>query len=324
VEAAVRELLAGERLELSGDYPAAAAAYRSLTASADALTAAEAYFRLGRVNWRQSRFDTALADFESARALAHRLGVGELEARVANGIGAVHYAKGEYAAARSAYAEAQRLTSDGAMLGKIVLNLGVIANIEGDLEGALVQYEEAHRLFQQNGDRASATLALHNRGMVEADLHRWDDADRSFLAALSLATDQQNVEMIARTLVNRSEVLAARGLPGEAVEHCNRALASYAELGDEVGRGDALRWRAHALHQLGELAAAERSATEAMQVAARCGARLLEAEAARELGYLRRSQGDTEGAQRMFTRALALFRELGSVREIEELERELR
>lgn len=315
----MRELMEGERAELSGDYPVAAAAYRSLVASADASTAAEAYFRLARVNWRQSRFDAALSDFESARLLAVRLGAVELEARVSNGIGAVHYARGDYAAARRAYGEARARTGDGAMLGKIILNLGVIANIEGDLEGALAQYDQARRLFEEHGDRASATLALHNRGMVEADLARWDEADHSFLAALSLATQAGNVEMVARTLVNRSEVLSARGMSREAVEHCDRALESYARLGDEVGRGEALRWRAHALRQLGELTAAERSAAEAMQVAARCGARLLEAEAARELGHLWHSRGDPDDARRMFARALALFRELGSAREVDEL-----
>ncbi|HEX6600264.1 MAG TPA: tetratricopeptide repeat protein [Gemmatimonadaceae bacterium] len=320
----MRELMDGERAELSGDYPTAAAAYRSLTSSSDAPTAAEAYFRLGRVNWRQSRFDAALTHFEAARALAVRLGAHELEARVANGIGAVHYARGDYPAARRAYADAQSRTRDGAMRGRIILNLGVIANIEGDLLEALSMYEEARELFQEHHDRASATLALHNRGMVEADLQRWDDADQSFLAALSLATEEGNVEMVARTLVNRSEVLTARGLARDAVEHCDRALASYATLGDEVGRGEALRWRAHALRKLGERSAAERSAAEAMQVAARCGARLLEAEAARELGYLCDLVRDPDGARRMFTRALGLFRELGSTREVEELERLVR
>jgi tetratricopeptide (TPR) repeat protein len=316
----VGELLLGERAEQSGDYPAAAAAYRTLTSGSDASLAAEAWFRLGRVNWRQSRFDAALSAFESARELAVRIASPELQARVANGIGAVHYARGEYVAARRAYAEAQSLTSDDAMRGKIILNLGVIANIEGDLQGARDQYQSAYQLFRQQGDSESAMLALHNRGMVEADLQQWDDADRSLLAAFALASEADNVEMIARTLVNRSEVLCARGEEQEAVRHCDRALDAYATLGDEVGRGEAMRWRAHALFLLGELGSAERSATEALQAGVRCGAKLLEAEAARELGCIRREQRDAEAAARMFERALALFRQLGSRREIAELE----
>jgi tetratricopeptide (TPR) repeat protein len=320
----LQELLAGERAELAGDYAAAAAAYRTVSSSADPLTASEAWFRLGRVNWRQSRFDAALEAFDTARALAGRAVAPELESRVANGIGAVHYARGDYAGARRAYADAQALTVNGAMLGKIILNLGVIANIEGDLDVAREHYERAYRLFREHDDRASAMLALHNRGMVEADLQLWNEADRSFLAAFALATEDENVEMIARTLVNRSEVLCARGAVREAVEHCDRALAAYATLGDEVGRGEALRWRARALRELGEDTAAERSAVEALQIAVSSGARLLEAEAAREVGYVKRAQGDAEGAIRMLARALTTFRELGSRREIAELEELLR
>lgn len=316
----IQQLLAGERAELAGDYPAAASAYRVVTSDGDPAIAAEAFFRLGRVSWRQSRYDVSLEAFRSARALATGADLTELRARVANGIGAVHYAVGSYPAAREAYAEAQSLTHDDAMLGKIILNLGVIANIEGDLPGALGHYERAHRLFEESGDRASTMLALHNRGMVEADLEHWDAADRSFQAALALAEDAGNVDMIARTLVNRSEVLAARGLAREAAEECDRAVAAYARIGDEAGRADALRWRAYALRQVGELDAAERSAREALRIAGQCGSRLLEAEATRELGYLKRAQGDAVAAVRMFERALGHFRDLGGQREIAELE----
>jgi tetratricopeptide (TPR) repeat protein len=234
---------------------------------------------------------------------------------VDNGIGAVHYARGDYVAARRAYEAAQSRTADRAMRGKIILNLGVIENIEGDLLAARDHYERAYALFLESEDVNSAMLALHNRGMVEADLARWEDADRSFIAALDLATASSNSEMIAKTLVNRSEVLVARGEIGDAVEHCERALRIYDAVGDEVGRGEALRWRAHALGRAGEHAAAERSAGDALQIAIRSGARLLEAESARELGLLRTARGDREGARRFLQRAYDLFAQLGARRE---------
>ena len=64
-----------------------------------------------------------------------------------------------------------------------------------------------------------AMLALHNRGMVEADLERWDAADASFREALLLATEAANREMIAKTLVNRSEVLVEHGAFDDAIEN---------------------------------------------------------------------------------------------------------
>jgi tetratricopeptide (TPR) repeat protein len=313
------QLAAGERAETAGDYLAAAAAYRSVTGVANADLAAEAYFRLGRVTWRQGRFDLALSSFENARALAERAGARALLPRIENGVGAVHYARGDYAAARRAYALAESGTADPVMRGKITINLGVIENIEGNAQGALDHYERAYQLLTASGDTESAMLAVHNRGMAEADLGRWDEADASFQTAFSLATQASNQEMVAKTLVNRSEVLSERGALAEAVEHCDRALAIYAYVGDEVGRGEALRWRAHALARSGEHAAAERDATEALHIAVRAGAKLLEAEAARDLGLLRRAQGDRESAQKLLQRAAMLFTEIGARREAREV-----
>jgi tetratricopeptide (TPR) repeat protein len=287
----------------------------------DTTLAADAYFRLGRVTWRQGRFASALAAFESALVLAERAQNVELCARVQNGIGAVHYARGDYPAARRAYAAALARTSAPGMRAKIILNLGVIENIEGNLADAHEHYERAFHLFTEHGDTASATLALHNRGMVEADLARWDDADASFLAALALATEAENGEIIAKTLVNRSEVLLQHGAVQESIDHCDRALQIYARVGDEVGRGEALRWRAQALERTGDFVAAERSATEALHIAVRCGARLLEAETSRQLGILRGRLGDADAAQKQLRRALVLFTELGARREAEEIEK---
>ena len=313
------QLAAGERAEAAGDYLAAAAAYRSVTSIANADLAAEAYFRLGRVTWRQGRFDLALSSFENARALAERVGARALLSRIENGVGAVHYARGDYAAARRAYALAESGTDDPIMRGKITINLGVIENIEGNALGALDHYERAYQLLTASGDRESAMLAVHNRGMAEADLGRWDEADASFRTAFALATESSNDEMVAKTLVNRSEVLSERGALDEAVEHCDRALAIYVYVGDDVGRGEALRCRAHALAKSGAHAAAERDATEALHIAVRAGTKLLEAEAARDLGQLRRVQGDRDGAQKLLQRAAALFTEIGARREAQEV-----
>jgi tetratricopeptide (TPR) repeat protein len=309
---------------MAGDYVAAVAAYSAVTGAPDESLAADAYFRLGRVSWRQGRFAAALTAFDTALVLAERAQNFEFWARVQNGIGAVHYAGGAHPAARRAYAAALARTSDPVMRAKIVLNLGVIENIEGHLDDAHEHYERAFRLFTEHGDTASATLALHNRGMVEADLARWDEADASFLAALALASDAENGEMIAKTLVNRSEVLLQRGAVQEAIEHCDSALKIYAKVGDEVGRGEGLRWRAQALERTGDLVAAERNATEALQIAMRCGARLLEAETSRDLGLLRGRLGAAEAAEKLLHRARALFAELGARREGDEVEALLR
>jgi tetratricopeptide (TPR) repeat protein len=154
---------------------------------------------------------------------------------------------------------------------------------------------------------------------VESELSLWTEADASFGAALAMATANDDRELIAKILVNHSEVLVELGSLAPAIAHCDRALAIYAHIGDEVGRGESLRWRAHALGRAGDYAGAERNAGEALHIAMRAGARLLEAQSARDLGVLRGLLGDRAGGVKELRRALALFTQLGARAEATEI-----
>jgi hypothetical protein len=73
------------------------------------------------------------------------------------------------------------------------------------------------------------------------------------------------------------------------------------------------------LGRAGDRPAAERDAREALQIAVRSGARLLEAEAARDLGVLLGLLGDRTNGGKQLHRALALFTELGARRKATEV-----
>src|SRR5579884_3620133 len=126
----------GEAAETAGDLLAAAAAYESALQSTDPLVVADARFHLGRVAWRRGRFDDAIAEYEKARALTLQHGAADLRARVENGLGVVFHSRGEFAQARAAYSVALQLAGDDTQRARVLLNLGAIANIEGDLDTA--------------------------------------------------------------------------------------------------------------------------------------------------------------------------------------------
>lgn len=318
-----RQLDAGESAERSGDFGAAAAAYRLAIDSGDPVVVPIGRFRLGRVAWRQGRYDEALRLYHAALPTDDTAHGAELSAMVHNGIGAVHYARGAYAQARAAYQVALDQTRDDALRGKVQLNLGVIANIEGDLDGARDLYERSRSIFRQAGDRSGEALALHNIGMLLADRSDWEGADEAYEECLTICEEQGNVQMVANVLLSRSEILAARGTPEVALSHCDRAIAIYDTIADEVGRAEALRWQGHALRRLGRWTHGERSLTEAMRIAVRAQLRLLEAEAARELGLLKHDAGDIANAKHWLTIARERFTLLNARREIDEVALEL-
>jgi len=313
----------GVGAEEAGDFIGAAAVFRSWLDDPDPTVAAAARLHLGRVTWKQGRLDEALVLCEEARDVAVRLDDHDLRARVENAIGVLHVARGEYAQAQAAYGIAMELTADAVTRAKIALNLGVISNIRGNYEQAGRRYLESEALFRSAGDDKGVALVLHNRGMLHADRSEWDEADESFGRALSLFEEQQNKQMIANVLLNRSEVSYGRRRVHEAISRCDMALNIYGEIGDEVGRGESLRWKGHGLRLLGRLAEAEHVLLEAIRIAERTRVKLLAGEVLRELGLNRRAQGKETEAVRTLGRARAIFDELGAHREAEETAAEL-
>lgn len=313
----------GEKAEATGDFLDALAAYRSALADADPLVVADAHFHIGRVAWRQSRLDDAMEEYAAARALAIQHGDTELRARVENGMGVIHYTRGELEQARAAYTVALDLSHDDTQRGRVHLNLGAIANIQGDLEAARRAYQQSRTMFKQSEYPRGEVLALHNLGMLYADEERWDAADEAYRDCLELLEGVGDRGMIAKVLIHRSEVSCARERFDEAVSNCDLAIALVEELGDEVERAEALRWKGHALRRLGQHADAEDALVEALRPARRLGLKLNEAEILYDLGESQAARGAREESRKSFTRALDLFLDLGATREIEELRKRL-
>ncbi len=317
-------IAAGVSAEESGDFIGASAAFSSLLEHPDPMTVATAQFHLGRVAWKQGRLDDALALCETSRSGAVRLGNVDLRASVENAIGVLHVARGEYAQARAAYSVALELTHDPVTRAKITLNLGVIANIQGHFDDARQHYQDSLALFESVDDDRGVALALHNLGMWHADRREWDEADEAFRRALALLEARGNKQMIANVLTNRSEVSYGRGAVEDAIAKCDLALSVYSEIGDEVGRGEALRWKGHGLRLRRRFAEANLALGEALRIAERTRSRLLQADVLRELGWVHRGVGDAAKWGEVVVRALGIFRELGAEADAVAIETELR
>ena len=310
------DLTHGEDAERRGDLVAAANAYTAAAASADMRVVAAATFRLGRVSWRQGRFDDAMHHYERARSLASLLSDDELVANVENGVGALHCERGAYVQARASYLVAIERTGTPALRGRILLNLGVLANITGDLDEARTRYAKSIAEFEEASDEEGLALVHHNLGMVHADHGDWPAAAESYDKALAISERLGMRQMVANVLLNRAEVLCARNRPGDAVASSERALALFAELGDQAGRAEAHRWKGRALMQLADANGAKEFLQEAVRLATQLGTPLLEAEASRDLGELALALDDHAGARTWLKRALEGFETLGARLEI--------
>ena len=321
---AMRQLMnEGERAERRGDLVAAGNAYTMAAASDEPLIAGEAAFRLGRVAWRQGRLDDALELYERARSRASELNDDELRASAENGIGAVHHQRGALTQAHVSYRIAFDLTRNPTLRGRIYLNLGALATLEGDVAQARELYGRSAQAFESVQDNAGLALAMHNLALLHADAGEWQEAEEAYNACLELSERVADRQMIASVLLNRVELFCAHERFDEAMASCARALTLFTDLGDEAGRAAVLRWEGQLLRLLGRLDEAEPRLKEVIRIATRLQIAPLEGEAARELGLVHLALDDTTGATKWLRRALARFSMRGANREAAEVEEHL-
>ena len=310
---------AGEEARLRGDYLEARGAFESATEDSDPLVVGTACHCLGKLAWHEGAYEAAATAFEKARTIAVRHEAAELRARAEIGLGGVYFARGDYERARQLYEGVKTNPASSEFTGMILLNLGAIANIQGDIAAAQSYYTKARRFFAINGETANEMKAWHNLGMLHADRLEWEEADEAYEKSWELAERMGDREALGIITMNRSELSCAMGRYAVAVQQCDAALAIFAEIGAEIPRGSTLRWKGRALRELGQYPLAERALTEAMRIAHRAQARLLEAETMQELGAMLALSGDAGAARKWLKRALDLFVALGATREADEV-----
>ena len=300
-------LAEGEDAEQRGDLGAAITAYRRLSSSEVALSAAQGLFRLGRVAWRQGRLDDALELYERARTAATALGDDDLRAAIENGAGSVFCQRGIFTQARASYAVASELAVSAALRGRIQINMGALALLLGDVEEARASYERAVALLESVNDDEALTLALHNLALAHAEEQDWDAAEAAFERCLAIAERRDDKSVIAGAVLNQAELRCESERYPEALERSEKSLALFGEMEDESGRAAALRVQGEIYRKMHQLEEAEPRLKEAIRIAGRLQLLTLEAEAARELGMVKAARGDVTSATKWLRRALARF-----------------
>lgn len=284
------------------------AALQSAESNADARHTAEALRRLGVLHHRSG-------DLESARALCRRsFEVANLAqdcvlaAEALNALGGFALESGEIDQAETLYEEALELGGGNEEIrSHVEPNLGVIANIQGDLSGALAHYESALHASRRTGDDRATAIAYHNLGMVSSDLKHWPEADRYFQESHTLAEQMNDTHLRALCLLNRTEVYLATHRFNEARRSAESALVIFDELNSPLDKADAYRMLGTVLRETGNPALAEARLRTALQLAVSTGAVLSEAEAARELALLFQGTGRNQEALTQLNSAYRLF-----------------
>jgi tetratricopeptide (TPR) repeat protein len=309
-------------LERSAQWEPAHATYDRAFAAARAACSvrgmADATRGTARMLRELGRLDEAQEQAELSIDIATLAGLRYECARAVNILGTIHYVRGSIHQAAELYESALEAAREGRVDELIVAacaNLGVVANIRGDLAAAFAYYLESIAGAVRTGNVQASVLGYNNLGLLAADVREWMQADLLFHRALELAEELGDATITTTLLLNRAEPLIQVGELEKAEEVLDRAEEMAERIQNARELAEAARFRALLARRRGDEAGAAGHLSRSLLLATRGGLHLERGEALEQMALLHYDAGRADDARAHLTEACAEFFAAGATRD---------
>jgi diguanylate cyclase (GGDEF)-like protein/putative nucleotidyltransferase with HDIG domain len=321
-------LEAGQAAERQGQRAEARARYQealgSLRIEADGQRASMIMRWIARTHVGDAQMDAALECLGAAVAIANACGDEGAAGSAINIQAVVHWQLGDLDEAERLYLTARTCAlraGDAKLAAMTAQNLGVIANVRGDLAEARQHYEASLEEYRALGSAKDMIGALNNLGLLHTQAEDWAAAEWAFGEAVRISELEQDVHTRMLLDVNLAELWVARrdfGRARRAVEH---AMELADRSGDRSSEGQASKLLGVIARETGSPADAETHFRRAEEIAEARQDVLLQAEVAREAGEQARRLGQNRDVLRHLNRAHRLFAQLRARRDLADIDR---
>jgi putative nucleotidyltransferase with HDIG domain len=301
--------------ERAACIPEAIQCYEAAIATADRTgeqaVLAEALRRLAVVRHHRNASAEARELCRRSYRVAGEAGNDVLAAEALNTLGGLDVKTGAIEDARKNFLQALgRGGQSRELRARVEQNLGILANIQGEVGEAVAHYERSLEAYRASNDESGCAIAYANLGIAHTDLREYDRADGYFQQSYEIAERVGDAHLQGMCLVNHAEVHFLRGRYEEARRNAEAALAIFDQLDARSNKSEAYRLIGMVYRETGRAALAESRLRSAIDLAVSAGSVLNEAEASRELARLHQAMGRNQDALRLLNAAHRLFRRL--------------
>src|SRR5438445_610727 len=163
-----------------------------------------------------------------------------LAAEALNTLGGLDLRSGKLEDARAHFLQAlARGGKAPELLARIEQNLGILANIKGEIEAAVSHYERAVEWYLATNDEHGCANAYVNLGIAHTDLRQYDWADSYLSKSFEIAQHAGDLYLQGLCLVNLAQARFERERSDEARRNAEAALSIFDHPDERGGKSAA-------------------------------------------------------------------------------------
>ncbi len=218
-------------------------------------------------------------------------------------LGSLYVDQGDYAKART---EFQNILKSDPKNIKALWQLGTVAFLQDDPQGALTPLNNALSLAVQYDNQEQKALLLHSLGISYRGMNKPEDAMKNFQDSMEISRKLGLKRLLANSLSESAQVQITMGKPDVAMANYNQALQILKEIGLKKEYGDILINRGVLYESRGDLDKALQDYKDALQIERDANDENYMAVCLSNIGYIYFAKGDTDNSLIYYQQSLAL------------------
>lgn len=210
--------------------------------------------------------------------------------------------------------------SNFAVKGKIEINLGIVNNIKGLFDEALVYFKRALFNYQKINDKKRLAEIHQNIGMVYTKKGDYQSALAEFDESLALAVDSNYLQIIGFVYLSKSYVFSQKSDYPLANAFADKAMEVAYKLNDKLTIAEVYKIKGIIQRNLKNYLLAENYLQTSLRLNLESGNQLNQAETYQELGLLYKEMEKQDDSSKYLNLALEYFKKINSEPDIKQLE----
>jgi tetratricopeptide (TPR) repeat protein len=263
------------------------------------------YFRMNDWQSAKEKFENGLQDIDKLQPFEKSM--------ILYGLGNINFEKAEYKEAQQNYNQALDFANqaqDKSLIALLLNNLGIVANVTGNLMKAISLYSKAIPLYKENEDSTGLARIYNNIGMTYADEHNWEQANQFYGKSLGVTGALGLAPLKSITFLNRALALAHLNETDDAREYSYKAIRLLEDLNDELGIAEYHKIQGILEAKAQNWSESEKHFIEAIETFSKYDNKLGQAESLLERAVSNGTQNHVNDVQNWLLKAYELFRQM--------------